>query len=193
MATSLLHVYESRYVQTSSWEKNIAGLPQILPHVRFLTLSLKFSREFTANCTREWLPLNSTVMPTFNQSISDSTAAEEQSNQYLLCVASYPGSSPTEKRGDSLEELITCPMTYYAWFYAWFWACVSGSWCTFKRQYAQYFISFSCTKLWAAGSLYMVYGQYVVPVLIDMAGFNSDSAKYYKHFFPYTKAHRPTW
>ena len=35
-------------------------------------------------------------------------------------LASYPGSSPAEKRGESLEELITCPVTYYAWFYAWF-------------------------------------------------------------------------
>ena len=31
-------------------------------------------------------------------------------------VASYPGSSPTEKWGESLEDLITCPVTYYAWF-----------------------------------------------------------------------------
>ena len=35
-------------------------------------------------------------------------------------VASYPGSSPAEKRGESLEELIMCPATYYVWFYAWF-------------------------------------------------------------------------
>ena len=35
-------------------------------------------------------------------------------------IASYPGSSPAEKRGESLEDLITCPVTYYAWFYAWF-------------------------------------------------------------------------
>ena len=35
-------------------------------------------------------------------------------------LASHPGSSPTEKRGESLEDLITCPVTYYAWFYAWF-------------------------------------------------------------------------
>ena len=39
---------------------------------------------------------------------------------YTLFIASYPGSSPTEKRGESLEELITCPVTYYAWFYVWF-------------------------------------------------------------------------
>ena len=32
-------------------------------------------------------------------------------------LASYPGSSPTEKRGESLEDLITCPVMYYAWFY----------------------------------------------------------------------------
>ena len=33
-------------------------------------------------------------------------------------IASYPGSSPAEKRGESLEELITCPVTYYGRFYA---------------------------------------------------------------------------
>ena len=31
-------------------------------------------------------------------------------------LASYPGSSPAEKREESLEDLITCPVTYYAWF-----------------------------------------------------------------------------
>jgi len=26
-----------------------------------------------------------------------------------------------KKRAESLDDLITCAMTYYAWFYAWFW------------------------------------------------------------------------
>jgi len=48
---------------------------------------------------------------------------------WVVCVvvASFPGSSPAfcrilyKKRGESLDDLITCSMTYYAWFYAWFW------------------------------------------------------------------------
>ena len=51
-------------------------------------------------------------------------------NQILFIVqklASFPGSSPAfcriqyKKRGESLEDFITCTMTYYVWFYAWFW------------------------------------------------------------------------
>ena len=43
------------------------------------------------------------------------------------CLASFSDSSPAfsrilyKKRGESLDDLITCAMTYYAWFYAWFW------------------------------------------------------------------------
>ena len=33
---------------------------------------------------------------------------------YSEDAASYPGSSPTEKRGENLEDLITCLVTYYA-------------------------------------------------------------------------------
>ena len=36
-----------------------------------------------------------------------------------LQIYVFPSSS-AEKRGESLEELITCLVTYYAWFYAWF-------------------------------------------------------------------------
>ena len=36
-------------------------------------------------------------------------SAMKISLQAIVQLASYPGSSPAEKRGDSLEELITCP------------------------------------------------------------------------------------
>ena len=32
-------------------------------------------------------------------------------------IASYPGSSPGEKWGESLEDLIMCPVPYYVWFF----------------------------------------------------------------------------
>ena len=34
----------------------------------------------------------------------------------------YPGSSPAKGkiRGESLEDLITCPVMYFVWFYVWF-------------------------------------------------------------------------
>ena len=38
----------------------------------------------------------------------------------IVAIASYPGSSLTEKGKESPEDLITCPVTYYAWFYVWF-------------------------------------------------------------------------
>ena len=31
-------------------------------------------------------------------------------------LASYPGSSPAEKREESLEDIIMCPVTYCVWF-----------------------------------------------------------------------------
>ena len=37
-----------------------------------------------------------------------------------LNTSLVPRLLPCRKTGESLEKLITCPVTYYAWFYAWF-------------------------------------------------------------------------
>ena len=80
------NIVESRYCTDLLMRKKLRVCPESYT-CTILTLSLKFSRELTANCTRRWLPLNSTAMtPTSNLCISDSTVAEEQSNQCLLRV-----------------------------------------------------------------------------------------------------------
>ena len=49
----------------------------------------------------------------FDDKLSNSThECQESATSWKLALC--PGSSRTEKRGESLEELITCPVTYYA-------------------------------------------------------------------------------
>ena len=43
--------------------------------------------------------------------------------KFWLVIPLYsliPRLLPCRKWGESLEDLITCPVMYYAWFYAWF-------------------------------------------------------------------------
>ena len=75
-----------------------------------------------------WMEDKYTELQTMSPPDEDASVLQQQIEEHTvcacvcmcICVASYPGSSLAEKRGESLEELITCLVMYYAWFYTWF-------------------------------------------------------------------------